>query len=121
MFYVSAGCRMSLNAPRVSCEVKSGMIFLKQNYLNFPTVILLMTTPTHYLTFCFSISELCVWSVFEKEHIASEAECLHFQAKELGGNFRIDYFRIISFQVAQLVEALSYKPAGRGFDSRWCH
>jgi hypothetical protein len=23
--------------------------------------------------------------------------------------------------VAQLVEALSYKPEGRGFDSRWCH
>jgi hypothetical protein len=23
--------------------------------------------------------------------------------------------------VAQLVEALRYKPAGRGFDSRWCH
>jgi len=22
--------------------------------------------------------------------------------------------------VAQLVEALSYKPEGRGFDSRWC-
>jgi hypothetical protein len=23
--------------------------------------------------------------------------------------------------VAQLVEALCYKPEGRGFDSRWCH
>jgi len=23
--------------------------------------------------------------------------------------------------VAQLVEALDYKPEGRGFDSRWCH
>ena len=23
--------------------------------------------------------------------------------------------------VAQLIEALRYKPAGRGFDSRWCH
>ena len=23
--------------------------------------------------------------------------------------------------VAQLVEALHYKSAGRGFDSRWCH
>jgi len=23
--------------------------------------------------------------------------------------------------VAQLVEALSYKPEGQGFDSRWCH
>ena len=23
--------------------------------------------------------------------------------------------------MVQLVEALSYKPEGRGFDSRWCH
>ena len=23
--------------------------------------------------------------------------------------------------VAQLVEALRYKPEGRGFDNRWCH
>ena len=23
--------------------------------------------------------------------------------------------------VAQLVDALRYKPEGRGFDSRWCH
>jgi hypothetical protein len=23
--------------------------------------------------------------------------------------------------VAQLVEAMRYKPKGRGFDSRWCH
>jgi hypothetical protein len=23
--------------------------------------------------------------------------------------------------VAQLVQALRYKPEGRGFDSRWCH
>jgi hypothetical protein len=23
--------------------------------------------------------------------------------------------------VAQLIEALSYKPEGCGFDSRWCH
>jgi hypothetical protein len=42
---------------------------------------------------------LCIWSVFEKEHIASEAECLHFQAKELGGTYRIEYVRIISLEV----------------------
>ena len=27
----------------------------------------------------------------------------------------------ISFGVAQLVEALRYKPEGRGFESRWCN
>jgi len=25
------------------------------------------------------------------------------------------------YAVAQLVEALRYKPKGRGFESRWCH
>jgi len=28
---------------------------------------------------------------------------------------------ITGHAVAQLVEALHYKPEGRGFDSRWCH
>jgi len=28
---------------------------------------------------------------------------------------------IMGYAVAQLVEALRYKPEGRGFDSRWCH
>ena len=28
---------------------------------------------------------------------------------------------VVGHAVAQLVEALRYKPEGRGFDSRWCH
>ena len=34
------------------------------------------------------------------------------------------YLTLLSHEghaVAQLVEALRYKPEGRGFDSRWCH
>jgi len=31
------------------------------------------------------------------------------------------YIYIWGHAVAQLVEALHYKPEGRGFDSRWCH
>ena len=27
----------------------------------------------------------------------------------------------LGYAVAQLAEALRYKPEGRGFDSRWCH
>jgi hypothetical protein len=27
----------------------------------------------------------------------------------------------VGYAVAQLVEALRYKPEGRGFDSRWSH
>jgi hypothetical protein len=34
----------------------------------------------------------------------------------------IEFFRHMSYYaVAQLVEALRYKPEGRGFDSRWGH
>jgi len=39
----------------------------------------------------------------------------------------IQYARLLMFVVvhlhalAQLGEALRYKPEGRGFDSRWCH
>jgi len=28
---------------------------------------------------------------------------------------------LVSYAAAQLVEALRYKPEGRGFGSRWCH
>ena len=27
----------------------------------------------------------------------------------------------VGYTVAHLIEALGYKPEGRGFDSRWCH
>jgi hypothetical protein len=36
------------------------------------------------------------------------------------GNY-ISAFEKGEYAVAQLVEALCYKPEGRGFDSRWCH
>jgi hypothetical protein len=78
-------------------EVNSG-IFLKQNYLYSPSIILFMSSLTHYLTFCISISQLSLWSVFEKEHIASEAGCFHCQVKELRGTYRVEYVSIISFR-----------------------
>jgi hypothetical protein len=31
------------------------------------------------------------------------------------------YPQVLGYVVAQLVEALRYKPEGRGFHSRWCH
>jgi hypothetical protein len=37
--------------------------------------------------------------------------------KTLKSRFQWDRRRV----VAQLVEAVRYKPEGRGFDSRWCH
>ena len=33
----------------------------------------------------------------------------------------VDFCRIVGHMVAQLVEALNYKPEGIGFDSRWCY
>ena len=35
--------------------------------------------------------------------------------------FLVGSTRYGGYTVAQLVEALRYKPEGRGFDSRWCH
>jgi hypothetical protein len=36
-------------------------------------------------------------------------------------NVKYIYIYIWGHAVAQLVEALRYKPEGRGFVSRWCH
>ena len=36
-------------------------------------------------------------------------------------DLRAKYYNNHKHAVAQLVEALRYKPEGRGFDSRWCH
>jgi hypothetical protein len=40
---------------------------------------------------------------------------------EFGTEFLCMYQLFREYAVAQLVEALRYKPEGRGFDSRWCH
>jgi hypothetical protein len=31
------------------------------------------------------------------------------------------YYKWLGYAVTQLIEALRYKPEGRGFDSRWSH
>jgi hypothetical protein len=36
-------------------------------------------------------------------------------------NFNESFHCGVTLLVAQLVEALRYKPEGRGFDPRWCH
>jgi hypothetical protein len=45
--------------------------------------------------------------------------------EEIFKKFTLFFFRRHRFRleaaVAQLIEALRYKPEGRGFDSRWCH
>jgi len=36
-------------------------------------------------------------------------------------SFKAPFRGAMGHAVAHLVEALRYKPEGRGFDSRWCH
>jgi hypothetical protein len=35
--------------------------------------------------------------------------------------FNIQYYLLKGARGVVVVKALRYKPAGRGFDSRWCH
>ena len=51
---------------------------------------------------------------------------LHMMTQSFECNTFISYLQTVldvlwGHAVAQLVEALRYKPEGRGFDSRWCH
>jgi len=48
--------------------------------------------------------------------ISSLWQILRFAEK-----FKLSSLLFWGHAVAQLVEALRYKPEGRGFDSRWCH
>jgi hypothetical protein len=41
--------------------------------------------------------------------------------RDLSRKFKDNKYYILGNAVAQLVEALRYKPEGRGFDSRWWH
>ena len=44
-----------------------------------------------------------------------------FLQRRVPSHIMICYVATLGYAVAQLVEALRYKPEGRGFDSRWCH
>ena len=45
----------------------------------------------------------------------------HFYINVLIRNFFGAFCMFQVHPVAQFIEALRYKPEGRGFDSRWCH
>jgi hypothetical protein len=56
--------------------------------------------------------------------VTTESECLvcvWLQIQLLHQNFSYASMYLWRNAVAQLVEALRYKPEGRGFDSWWCH
>jgi hypothetical protein len=56
-----------------------------------------------------------VMSYFEK-YICGLVQPFHVNSR-----ISPDYIFTLKYAVAQLVEALRYKPEGRGFDSRWSH
>ena len=69
-----------------------------------------------------SCSEVKVQQLLEVQHVKHAARGPH-AAFKLSGLiiFTIYTITIKGYAVAQLVEALRYKPEGRGFDSRWNH
>jgi len=69
-------------------------------------------------------------SCFEEAQVARRISAVsvsivHLEFDFLGWTLLGFYFIllavVVGHAVAQLVEALRYKPEGRGFDSRWCH
>jgi len=54
-------------------------------------------------------------SVDHYEHMEGDTNCSSFSEQKLGSH----YEPVGTLLVAQLVEALRYKPEGRGFDCRW--
>jgi hypothetical protein len=50
-------------------------------------------------------------TIFLEVHFQSDTIFFHESKSNLCSNYA----------VAQLIEALRYKPEGRGFDSRWCY
>jgi len=49
------------------------------------------------------------------------ADCLEIWEPQPPGTLSACTGIAFGHMVAQMVEALSYKPEGCGFDSRWCH
>jgi hypothetical protein len=53
--------------------------------------------------------------------VSNDIEIEHLLLNYFKTNFKMLNYTKWGYAVAQLVEALRYKPEGRGFDSRWCH
>jgi hypothetical protein len=44
-----------------------------------------------------------------------------YMSQHISTGFKLTTKILLGYAVAQLVEALRYKPEGRGFNSRWSH
>jgi len=73
---------------------------------------------TDHLTPCILLLVTCALSFPPKQNKYISARTQNFKAE----NFKIISAKVGgTLLVAQLIEALRYKPEGRGFDSQWCH
>jgi len=77
-----------------------------QSYLQFPFPLSLVFWP--HIAGCIKMSMSC------KAGVHTRQNCV------INGLFYLSLLRM-RYAVTQLVEALRYKPEGRGFDSRLCH
>jgi hypothetical protein len=57
---------------------------------------------------------------YEKLSNRKTAAGISLTSRVTSGVIYRKYIPVLGYEVAQLVEALRYKPAGRGFDYRWC-
>jgi hypothetical protein len=60
-------------------------------------------------------------SEYLTKSVSIKTECWKHQSNLPHFRLITSYKNVGGYAVAQLVEALRYKPEGRGFDSRWCH
>jgi 5'(3')-deoxyribonucleotidase len=97
------------------------------DYISYPCSALRETSHEHFFTDlhrCMSNSNQALCSKLH-EMILRQLYC----NCESRHNWNNEYYVIISIQYVQIlrggggvvVKALRYKPAGHGFDSRWCH
>ena len=115
---------MCLRTFGLYCSACLGILF----------VSILCMCCSHFSLYCFiSLSMVIIKGSNKRWQYAKEIICLLFWChtyvkgvtchtfKQIYRRFPDTVFPVKGHAVAQLVEALCYKPEGHGFDSRWCH
>jgi hypothetical protein len=92
----------SVPVGRAKFEYSKVQNFSLCHYVDFP--------PSIYYTLTAISSGLSGWSIQLISHVNQMTESVKYSLSLTHGH-----------AVAQFVEALRYKPEGRGCDSRWCH
>ena len=69
-----------------------------------------------YMNIAFLVT-FCVFSYFKERGRIKLLD----RYKETQYGISVHYYKSSGARGGVVVKALNYKPAGRGFDSRWCH